>query len=201
MEGEQNPYFLKVKDAGEAIGHARSQVDSAGSDYREKRVAFFDRLALLNASALASSATVLGYFAPNHSVARAQLVLELGWGTLLLAMATALARNYLAPLPTWHESFEIYALKKAEHQQADADAMRNLAGTMLDRHTGQPLDRAEQIRIAEGNAAQWEEASKGAASKAKVYKVLLDVSEYTSLVASFAGVVLLVAFTVLNMAR
>ncbi len=201
MDGANDPHYLKVKDAGEAIAHAREQLDAAGTHYKEQHIAFFEKLALLNGGALASSATVLGYFAPSHGVARASSVIEAAWGMLAVGMVASFSRNYFAPLLPWYQSFEIYMRKKAEHQRADADAMRNLRDTILDRYSGQPLDRDEEIRISEGNAGRWEAASKAADAKAKRRKVLMDVSEYAALGASVVGIFLLVAFTLLNMAH
>lgn len=91
--------------------------------------------------------------------------------------------------------------KKSEHQRADADAMKNLDGEVLDRHSGQPLNRAEEMKLADRNAAQWERAAEQAARKAGLNKSLMDASEYTSLASTFAGMVLLVIFTISNMAR
>lgn len=80
MDGANDPHYLKVKDAGEAIAHAWKQLDAAGTHYREQHIAFFEKLALLNGGALASSATVLAYFAPNHGIARSPCVIEAASG-------------------------------------------------------------------------------------------------------------------------
>jgi hypothetical protein len=199
MNPEDDPSYLKVKDAAQAVGFAREILDKANVDFRGKRFQFFDKLILLNGSALAFSATVLGYLQPRQQEpSRAILVLAVCWAVLFLSILFALLRNYLSPEATWHDAFEMYTRKKAEHQRADAEAMTHLKGEILDRYTFAPLDRDVEKQVAESNAGEWTRASQTAKRKAKRRYFWVRLFEIAALVTSCAGLALLVVFTVVN---
>ena len=199
MNPAYSPHFQRVSDAADALKASSERLERANKEFNDKTDQFFERLALLNGGALASSATILGHFFTRIPAAvNAIYLLEAAWGLLLYALAAAFARNYSLQRYRWYGTYEKYAEKKAQREAASITFFEGEIAEIIDRHSGLPLDRKQEIDIAHHNQQQWEKATTEAKGTERRLIRVAVVFEYSCIGATFVGLVLLVAFAAMN---
>lgn len=186
------------KDASEEASKSGEKFDQAQFEAIREKARFFDRLGLLSGGAIVLSVTFLGYVSSRPSVKILwPFVLYISWGSLLVALLASMYRNWHHEDYLYYTRFAGWAEHLAKLKQAEIKVVQATGAVVVDPE-GQRIAASKVIEELTSKCKGWATLEGTASTKARLSEKVSKVLDYAAHIGLFVGIVLLVAFAVLN---
>jgi hypothetical protein len=187
--------------ASERAAEAGDKLQQVQLDVIKEQARFFEKLALLNGSALAFSVSVLGYFSarPNARVAFI-IILHAAWGFLLMGLLGCIFRNLFHQGYRFFEVYSWFAEAARELKTVELETLGNGA-IILDDSARRKLTVEEEREfrdVLRKKGDSFEGAKKQAERHSASYERAFKRCGYIGQVGLFLGLLLMVFFVVAN---
>jgi hypothetical protein len=193
-----NLYESDRKEASESASKSGEKFDQLQREIVRDRAAFFEKLALLNGSALVLSISLLSYIASRpNAVIKFPLVLHVGWGFLLLGLLASVFRNLFHQHYHYHQVYSWYARDIADLKQAELRMVQQ-GGIIIVDAESRPVNSVEFAASLEMKHKTWSSRSKKAEGIANRFENIFIVAEWVAQLSFCSGVILMVFFSVAN---
>lgn len=194
-----DPLVNKANTAAEKRPRRRKNAGEVSVAINEKRTAFFDRLALLNAGALTFSVTLLSPITKDVPTFPPILYLVYGaWVCLLLALASCLLRN-LGQM-NYHYFDAVMKMQESEIEYIDADteAISAKGTKIIYSDSTDKFDTERELKINNDNRESFKEGLEESKKLADRGWNMRKVTEWTAAIFMTLGFLLLVVFAILK---
>ena|SRR5579884_4064193 len=186
-----------LKKASENENHQAESFNEIQEKVSTGRNAFFDKVAIFDASAIALSISFVGSMIQRGGTLHFRPVLYASWIALLLGVATAQFRNW-----KYHRYIYFNFLAPYEKAQSEsaiaAKEMFHTNTDILSMQTGTVMDRNDSVAKLMEKATLLEEHSTAHQRMARSAMKTYMVSEKISLIISLVGISGLVLFAILS---
>jgi len=194
MSTVHNPLFEKVKNTAAKLNRRRQTASDTSKQIVARREAFFDRLALMNASALTFSVTLAGRMGSNAHFPK---TLFGAWGFLLLAAGACLVRN----LSHQHYQMADALANMAESEVAYIDVDHQVISTenIMYSDSTEPFDQSREIILNRSNREIWKKTLETQQRTATRHWGIVHAAEWVAGSAMLLGFGFLITFALRNL--